>query len=111
MLPSSKRLSVALFKEVMDKGKHMHSPLFALRAIKTEGLSRFSVSVPKKVAKTAVLRNKLRRRMYSALTPLFSEIKEGIHGVFIVKEALRKATFEEISLELRQFFGKSGLLK
>ncbi len=111
MLPSSKRLSTALFKEVITKGKHLHSPLFVLRAIKTEGLSRFSVSVPKKVAKTAVLRNKLRRRFYSALNPLFVEIKPGIHGVFIVKETILKAHFKSLSTELREFFVKSGLLK
>ena len=111
MLPRPKRLSTALFKGVIGEGRSLHSPLFVIRVLKLSGPSRFSVSVPKKIAKTAVLRNKIRRRIYSALEPLFPNIKADIHGVFIVKPTILTASFEEISKGIKDFFGKSGFLK
>ena len=111
MLPSTKRLTTVLFRDVVLHGKHLHSPLFIMRAMTFTGKSRFSVSVPKKVAKNAVMRNKIRRRVYSALAPLFPLIKDGIYGVFIVKPAILDSTFSDISIEMKNFFGKYGFLK
>ena len=112
MLPSSRRLTTALFSKVMAGGKSLHSPFFVFRALKSEpSLTRFSVSVPKKVGKTAVLRNKVRRQVYSGLRTLLPQVKSNIQGVFIVKTAILDASYEEISAELRNFFVKSGLLK
>jgi ribonuclease P protein component len=111
MIPSSRRLTTALFKEVILKGKPLHSPIFVLRMLVSQGTSRFSVSVPKKVAKSAVLRNKIRRRLYSALQPTIPHIKAGIQGVFMVKQVILGMSFENIVKNLQDFFGKSGLLK
>ncbi len=111
MLPSSKRLTTSLFKETIAKGRIFHSSLFTIRVMKSEGLSRFSVAVPKKVAKTAVERNKLRRRTYSVLRNLHSRIKVGFHGVFITKPSIKTANIDSIREDTEQFFVKSGLLK
>lgn len=111
MLQKPKRLTTAIFKEVVLGGKHMHSPIFVMRVKNTQGMSRFSVSVPSKIAKTAVLRNKVRRRIYSALSSLYPSIKEGFHGVIIAKQPILTASFEKITSETKEFFGKSGFLK
>ncbi len=111
MLPSSKRLSTPLFKKVMEEGKIFHSPLFLARLLKVEGVNRFSVAVPKKIAKTAVERNKIRRRFYSALRPLDPKISPSVQGVFIVKAPVIKSSLAEISSELKSFFVKIGLMK
>src|SRR3989344_5648297 len=76
MLPNQKRLTTTLFKDTIDGGMTYHSSLFILKLLKTIGPSRFSVSVPKKVAKSAVERNKIRRRVYSAIRILYPNIKE-----------------------------------
>ncbi len=111
MLASSQRLTIPLFKNVMDKGRSMHSSLFIFRLAKIGGNSRFSVSVSKKVAKKAVDRNKIRRRAYSVLNSLYSRIQNGFHGVLIAKNTASKAPFQEISADIEGFFVKSGLLK
>ena len=95
----------------MDEGKVFHSTLFVFKAIKTSGISRFSVIVSKKVAKTAVERNKIRRRLYSLLNSGYSEISRGVHGIFIVKNDIKKVSVEELATTLDQFFVKIGLLK
>ncbi|HEY4503562.1 MAG TPA: ribonuclease P protein component [Candidatus Paceibacterota bacterium] len=111
MLPNQKRLTTTLFKDTIDGGMTYHSSLFILKLLKTIGPSRFSVSVPKKVAKSAVERNKIRRRVYSAIRILYPKIKEGFYGVFISKDSIKKASFIEISSILEQSFVKLGLLK
>lgn len=111
MLPSSKRLTIPLFKQVMDKGKLFHSMLWSAKIAKTAGESRFSVAVSKKVAKSAVDRNKIRRRTYSALRSLYPRISPGFHGVVMVKAPIAKSTLAAISKELEDFFVKTGLLK
>jgi ribonuclease P protein component len=111
MLPSSKRLTVPLFKEVMDKGKLFHSPYFSVKFLKMPGISRFSVAISKKVAKNAVDRNKLRRRIYSALRSLDAQIPTGFHGVFMAKAPVIKSTLPTLIKEAESIFVKSGIIK
>jgi ribonuclease P protein component len=76
MLKKSSRLNTEQVKMIMEKGRMAHSPLFTLRFItnpkkiddknKTIGI-RFAAIISKKTAKTAVVRNKMRRRVYGAL--------------------------------------------
>jgi len=98
MIPKNKRLTINLFKEVFLKGKSVFGPEISLVYIKqAEGvLPRFSFSVSKKVAKTAVLRNRIRRKAYSALSPLLKTFTAPIYGVFVVKKDIGALTIEEI---------------
>jgi ribonuclease P protein component len=114
MLPRSKRLSVPLFANVLAKGSIVHSPLFTARIVKTAGQhsdSRFSAVVSKKVAKTAVERNKLRRRTYAALSKITSKIKDGFHVILLAKNAMIKAEPKDIVADLENLFVKSNLIK
>ena len=111
MLPSSKRLSIPLLKTVMDKGRLVHSSLFSVKILKTAHSSRFSVVVSKKIAKSAVDRNKTRRRTFAALSTLYGRITPGTHAVFMVKAPLLKASLQEITHALEEFFVKTELLK
>ncbi len=111
MLPSSKRLTTTLFKKVLEKGKIFSSNLFVIKLQKTEGISRFSVAVSKKVEKTAVGRNKMRRTAYSYLRHLYPSIKKGYLGVVTVKFPLKGLSSEKIAASLEELFVKSGLLE
>ena len=111
MIPRRRRLTKGLFDDVMSGARPSHSALFVIRYVKSEGPSRFSVTVPKKIAKSAVSRNKLRRRAYSALYPLLPKVKDGIHGVLVGKSTILNASLDDISKDLINFFGKSDFLK
>ena len=86
MTSRSHRLSTKQFNEVISKGKVFHSPLFLMRALQTgEGPARIAAAVPVKIGKTAVIRNNLRRKVYEAVRPLLSDIKEGLHIILFAK--------------------------
>lgn len=111
MLSGSKRLNTKLFKEIILKGKYIHNDLFVLRTMSFTGPSRFSVSVPHKIAKNAVLRNKVRRRVYSAIKNIYPEVKENFYSVFIMKASSIKSNIDIISNEIKTSLGKMGILK
>lgn len=111
MLSSKKRLSTTLFKEVILRGSIFHGTFSVLRCQNSQGISRFGVSVPKKVAKTAVSRNKIRRRVYSVIKSLESGLISGKNVVIVMKAGSEKAHFEELNKETEKIFVKSGLLK
>ncbi|MDQ3245229.1 MAG: ribonuclease P protein component [bacterium] len=64
--------------------------------------SKISFIVPKKVAKTAVLRNKLRRIGYKSLENKLTLVPSPLVGVF----SFNKASFEDIDNEIKQIFSK-----
>lgn len=111
MLPRSKRLNKDLFLKVIKSGRMINTPLFSLYLSKTEKEKRFSVSVPKKVSKLAVDRNKIRRRVYSIIKKLEKEIITGVLGVIVVKNGTQKLSFIDLSIEISKVFVKSGILK
>jgi ribonuclease P protein component len=115
MLPAGKRLSVSLFTDVLTHGKVVHSPLFTARILKTaapgSSSTRFSAVISKKIAKTAVLRNAFRRRIYSALGRMEEPVSKGFHIILTAKPPILKATYKDISSDLHNLFVKNGLIK
>jgi ribonuclease P protein component len=71
MLPRSHRLGTIDIKPVL-KGKMLHSEHFSLRYIPNKNTSgpRFALSVSKNSYKTAVLRNRIRRKVAHTLLSL-----------------------------------------
>ncbi|MFZ2253149.1 MAG: ribonuclease P protein component [Minisyncoccia bacterium] len=80
MLPKKERLSRLEFNRFFSVGKRQHSPLFQIVFAPHETLHA-SVVVSKKIAKRAVVRNKIRRRIYDIVRNYHSE--ERMCGVFI----------------------------
>ncbi len=111
MLPRKKRLTTELFDQIMSSGRIFNSPLFTLRAIKTKEKSRFSVVASKKIFKTAVLRNKIRRRVYAQIEKLSPRIQGGFNGIFLAKQIVEKSSPEAISSELENLFVKTGIIQ
>jgi ribonuclease P protein component len=82
----------------MKKGGFKSSSLFSLRILKNPLKSKgFSVVVSKKVAKTAVLRNKIRRRTYEVLQKI---PKTPYSVILFAKNGVEKATFQEIEADI-----------
>ena len=111
MLPRSKRLRIEDVESIMSSGKSFHDSFIITRLLLTNKPCRFSVSVPKKIAKTAVSRNKLRRQVYSIVKKMESEINSGFDTFIIMKSGSEKLSFSDLTLEIRKIFVKSRLLK
>ena len=111
MLSRSQRLSGEQLDAVMEKGRATHSSLFWMRTLKYEGLTKVAAIAPQKIAKTAVQRNSLRRKMYESIKPFFGSITPNHLIVVCAKEPVKKSVFKDLAKEMREIFVKSGLLK
>ena len=70
---------------VYQKGKTIRSPKMSLVFVPNErGFMRLAVVVSKKVIKSAVGRNRIRRRVYEALRVNFEDIPPATDYVFVV---------------------------
>lgn len=111
MLLRSQRLSAEQFALVMKNGRALHSALFLLRVSGVSSTTRISTTVPVKVAKTAVQRNKFRRKMYEATQLLIAHVVAHTHIAIIAKPALLQSTQKAIETEMKEVFVKGKLLR
>ena len=111
MLPHSQRISVHLFKDIMKKGEVLHSTFFIIRCVNSQEKSHYAVSVSKKIAKTAVLRNKIRRRTYSIISQFLPRFKMNKKMIIIAKIGVEKMTIDSLKKEIEKIFVKSEFLK
>jgi len=113
MLPKNKRISKDLFAELLKKGVVLHSPLFSFRVMK-EGVRELHVSfvVSKKTAASAVDRNKMKRRGYSAVRNILktAPVKTPFVGAFFCKKGALVSGFKELQAEILSLFRKTGIL-
>jgi ribonuclease P protein component len=106
MFPRSSRLERNHFEAVLKEGKAFHTAHFSLRIAEKKGLDKglFSVVVPKAVAKNAVVRNKVKRRVRALLkecipsSPLLTAI--------FVKKGATALSIDEYRSELSQLMSK-----
>ena len=130
MLSKSHRLKTEEVELVMTKGKSLFSDFFLIKLIniKTQenprGLKHYPLKVSaiasKKTFPTAVLRNKARRRAYSALSniltthsPLVLNGKRNTDSFLIALICNKKVLSEKISTisaNIEQVFKKGGIL-
>lgn len=83
---------------VYQKGKTIRKPKMSLVFVEnTRGFTRIGVVVSKKVEKTAVGRNRIRRRIYEALRLNMEDIPKKTDYVFVVySKDFLKMPFKEI---------------
>jgi ribonuclease P protein component len=111
MLPKKKRLNKSSFNIVIDEGKPFHSTIATLRLKETTENSQFSISIPKKVSKSAVVRNKMKRKVFSIIKELYPDLQKKVMGIIIMKPNSDKLDFETLEKEIINLFVKTGLLK
>lgn len=103
MLPRSQRLSGDQVRSLMaGKSAVLHTRFFMIRYVsqKNNNLpARCAVIVSKKVARYAVVRNLLRRRIYGILQKI--KLPSGTDYVFSVKT---NGSFTEYTQDLQSFF-------
>ncbi|MBQ5812098.1 ribonuclease P protein component [Candidatus Saccharibacteria bacterium] len=85
-------------KYVYQKGKTVRKPQMSLIFCEnTRGFTRVAVVVSKKVEKTAVGRNRIRRRIYEALRINFDLVPKNYDYIFVVyKKEVMKMEFKEL---------------
>src|SRR3989344_7744144 len=100
MLPKSRRIQRGLYPESRpqkyNKGDYLSISVFPTAS--AEDPTKFSVTVSKKTAKKAVLRNKLRRWGYRIIQNLLPGVKEG----FLIRFSIHnpKASLESIQADI-----------
>lgn len=104
MPPKHERLSVAEFSAVFARGVRTRGKYMSL-IYHPSPVGKCAVAVPKRVLKTAVERNRLRRRLYHALTTAPFYPPEG-SVIVLASPAAPDATFAALGTELRALFGK-----
>lgn len=106
MLSRKNRISTTEFPSFKDKGIRFVSALFSGTFYSSTQGVRISVVVSKKTAKSAVERNRLRRRVYAAIEPYLKRFTQGALVVIYPKiEAIRSPLpllQEEIESSLRK---------
>lgn len=76
MLLKKYRLSRDYFKNLLQSRRFFHSEHFTLRVAPSPSGPRIGVSVSKKVSKKAVIRNRIRRRVYSVLEDFLPSLED-----------------------------------
>ena len=72
---------------------------------------RIAAVVPKKVSKTAVERNKMRRRIYEAVRKAHPDLPSSIHAALFAKQPAKTAEFAALKADIRELFTKTGIIK
>lgn len=109
MLSQSRRIPRSLFPLLKQKTKIFQNKLFFVKIVPYNNKARFCFSVSKKVAKNAVVRNRLRRLGYSYLARYLPEIKAKNLVWFSFKN--NTGTRENIDQELKLILKESNLIK
>lgn len=101
MLPQKRRLQRPFFKEILEKGKSHHFPLFSIRVYfpPIQDENKFSVIVSKKIAKQAVERNKIRRQIYSILKDI--ESSQTLYCAIWPKIGVKRKKYSELDETLK----------
>ncbi|MFO0718600.1 MAG: ribonuclease P protein component [Candidatus Paceibacterota bacterium] len=109
MLPKNKRISKDSFKSILLKGTLYHSENCTLRILPSEK-EGFAVLISKKVAKSAVDRNRMRRRVYSVVRDLLPNIKTTSKNLISLKTGAKKLSFDLQKEEITKLFKKARLI-
>ena len=94
---------------VYQKGKTIRTPKMSLVFVRnTRGFTRFGVVVSKKVEKSAVKRNRIRRRVYEALRVNLDLIPKNNDYLFVVfSKEVGKMPFSELEKILGELVEES----
>lgn len=112
MLPKIHRLRLDKdFKIIFRQSRQMQSGQLVLRwAPGSKLFSRFGIVVSTKVAKKAVERNRLRRRIGEILRHHWPEIKQGFDIILIAKIGLTNLNYRELEKIVIELLKKAAIL-
>ncbi len=103
MLPKDRRIQKKEFFQALKSSTKRNSLHFTLHITGADFIgknSKFSFSVSKKVAKNAVVRNKIRRRGYSVISKIMATIQSDHYFIFVCKKGVENQKFETTEMEI-----------
>jgi len=111
MIPEANRLTKQRdFKKIAQSGKKAYCPNFTLKFIRTNlENSRLAIVVSLKVAKKAVVRNKIKRQLREIIKTALPVIKRGYDILLIVKPQAKNLSYAELKENFNFLFKKAGL--
>lgn len=110
MLSKGRRLSTKEFDLVVKTGREIYSPFFTVKYIPASSF-KFSPAAPKKTFKTAVSRNRTRRRIYAAVREIISPKKTNPNMiVLIVKKDITEIDSPHLVRALQELFVQARLI-
>lgn len=113
MTPKKNRLTKKAIKQTLKLPYRASSDFFNIlyKCDAESKLPRISITVSKKVAKTAVLRNRLRRIGYSALKPLILKVLPGFVALIQYKNGVNSPKTEDIKIDIENLLKKAKAFK
>jgi len=110
MLPKNRRIPREMFLLLSNGAKTFKNKLFFLKFVlkSDHEISRFCFSISKKVAKNAVVRNRMRRAGYRLIQNYLEEIKPGVVALFFYRIVPKND--EEIIKNLESILKDSKLI-
>ena len=100
-------------RNVYRQGKTVRGPLFAVKALSNPNRKsyRLAIVVSRKVSKSAVARNRMRRRLYQLARELEDQITQP-HDIVITvfHDGLADAPLENLRSQIKKQFKDAGIL-
>jgi len=100
------------FQKVIQKGKKAGEDFLILRSLRNKlKRTRIGFVVSRKIAKKAVLRNKIKRRLREAVRPNLAKVKSGYDLIFFTKKGIEGKDFWQIKEAVSKLLQRAKLLK
>lgn len=105
MLPKTQRVSRKTFDVIFSRGHLIRSSVFTLRYLfdKKNTNPAISFSVPKKIAKNAVVRNTQRRMGYLLMRGKMNLLPKNFSGIVVFNKHLKRPTTQNKKNEFKIF--------
>lgn len=100
MLKKKNRLTKKEFDFIFKKGGKKFSKNFMFLKMENKDFLKISTSVSKKIYKTAVDRNKARRKIYNLIQNDFEKISQNLWGVLIMTKPVLDINDEVLKKEI-----------
>jgi ribonuclease P protein component len=99
------------FQSVYKTGRASQSPSFTVRVASSDGPAAFGFVVSTKVSKSAVARNRIRRRVREFVRRNADDITAGVAVAVIAKGRARELSSAETNKELSSLFKQATLIR
>jgi ribonuclease P protein component len=99
------------FDELAKSSNKFYSNNFVLKFIKNEeDFNCFAVVASKKISLKAVIRNKVRRRVYEVIRLNMDSFKKSFKIIIFVKKGVLEMEYKELEQEVLSLFKKAKLV-
>jgi len=100
------------FKNIIKNGRTIGNRFLILKFIENNlNAPRIGFVVSQKVSKSAVIRNKIKRKLRAIIRDEIKKIKEGYDLIFFSKKGIEGENFKELKESVNLLFKKAILLK